>query len=520
MLDTSIQMMFSTVITSIIAGLLLFYKSGMSVNDITSYIKIYTRFKSHNPLEFNPSIAPVLKTKGLTSSTNQLFRYSFNKNEEYALRWFVKYHLNKPYIIPNGDYTNGIDVKSKDMFCNDAYLNGNIEKIFESANDISFPVWYDTSGYWCHMIFPTKYSINDYVRIESYSLTAVNNCIASIYSLKDTIETHISLLKKNEYKIHKVVPDDSKNCNLKFLGLTSSNKTFRSLFFERKEYILSVLEKFKNKTLFPKHVPIDNKLGIILHGTPGTGKTGFITALANYLERDVVIINMNKIKTCAQMDFVFENAKNKVLVFEEIDCMESLRKRGGVVSGEVNNNSNALMDMKDMMVMMALSSNTTANNNTSAPPPAVAVGSNAPPQTTSRENSAFGNLITDEINTKKDILDLGYILSKLDGIESGDGRIIVATTNHIEMLDPAILRPGRFGIHLHFKNTTRENLCKIINMFYETNLTVEDLATYEDYKWSPAEILQYCIIYTDPRELIQFLSTHSPKLDLIYHTIG
>ena len=35
------------------------------------------------------------------------------------------------------------------------------------------------------------------------------------------------------------------------------------------------------------------------------------------------------------------------------------------------------------------------------------------------------------------------LLNVLDGIVDTPGRIVVMTTNHIETLDPALIRPGR-----------------------------------------------------------------------------
>lgn len=43
------------------------------------------------------------------------------------------------------------------------------------------------------------------------------------------------------------------------------------------------------------------------------------------------------------------------------------------------------------------------------------------------------------------------LLTELDGLlskKSGDGVFLLATTSRKELLDPAILRPGRIGIHL------------------------------------------------------------------------
>ncbi|MBI3014704.1 MAG: AAA family ATPase [Candidatus Tectomicrobia bacterium] len=44
---------------------------------------------------------------------------------------------------------------------------------------------------------------------------------------------------------------------------------------------------------------------------------------------------------------------------------------------------------------------------------------------------------------------VNQILAELDGIEPLSSITVVAATNRTDLLDPAILRPGRFGIHIH-----------------------------------------------------------------------
>jgi chaperone BCS1 len=96
----------------------------------------------------------------------------------------------------------------------------------------------------------------------------------------------------------------------------------------------------------------------------------------------------------------------------------------------------------------------------------------------------------------EDKLDIGYILSKLDGLESADGRIIVATTNYPERIDSALLRPGRFGIQLKLGNCTRSMMVDILGMAYQLvdkEEVREKLKNVEEYKISPAELLQLVI---------------------------
>ena len=55
-----------------------------------------------------------------------------------------------------------------------------------------------------------------------------------------------------------------------------------------------------------------------------------------------------------------------------------------------------------------------------------------------------------ELGEKEKVI-LSELLNFLDGPSSPDSCIIIATTNHIEKLDPAIIRSGRFDIKIDGK---------------------------------------------------------------------
>lgn len=80
-----------------------------------------------------------------------------------------------------------------------------------------------------------------------------------------------------------------------------------------------------------------------------------------------------------------------------------------------------------------------------------------------------GNKTREEVNT------LGKVLNFMDGINSLDNVIYVFSTNHIDKLDPALIRPGRIDLVLEIDYVNSETLDKFLMFHYGKHLPKDRL---------------------------------------------
>ncbi|KAJ1295442.1 hypothetical protein BS78_01G224400 [Paspalum vaginatum] len=149
------------------------------------------------------------------------------------------------------------------------------------------------------------------------------------------------------------------------------------------------------------------KRGYLLHGPPGTGKTSLIAAIANLLEFDIYDIELTAVESNSDLRRLLASTRPKsLIVVEDIDCSLSLFDRTRTPSPTTDDD-----DAEQEHTMMSFV------------PPTMMV----PPA----------------MNRKK--ISLSGVLNFVDGLWSScvGERLVVFTTNHVDRLDPALLRPGR-----------------------------------------------------------------------------
>merc|ERR1712165_682984 len=245
----------------------------------------------------------------------------------------------------------------------------------------------------------------------------------------------------------------------------SSGKTFKNIFFPEKEKLIKKINFFlENESWYSQH-GTPYMFGLLLHGEPGCGKTSTIKAIANMTQRHIVSVPLKNVKTISDLYNALYGGKinksnipmkKRLYVLEDIDCAgldDIMKKRVAEPQKPAEINPNE-------------------NNENKKPEPKV---------------------------EEKTEIKLSDLLEAFDGVLEMNGRMMVMTTNHLEKLDPALIRPGRVNLSLEFKRCTKQAIGEFFETFFP-NLPL-DMENVQDGVWTPAEVAQICINHQDDVEL-------------------
>ncbi len=179
------------------------------------------------------------------------------------------------------------------------------------------------------------------------------------------------------------------------------------------EMMIDRIQIFENNKMEYRRLGVPHRLGIMLEGPPGTGKTSTILALASHFDAVLKIINLSGMDDKALTELCSGGRQQhhlRFLVFEDADVAFEGREQ------------------KDEGFMKGVT---------------------------------FSGL-----------------LNAIDGLSSGESRILFMTTNHIEKLDPALIRPGRIDLLINVDLLDSNQTERMYNRFFDDGNSFEFITQF------------------------------------------
>ncbi|XP_068647799.1 AAA-ATPase At5g57480-like [Aristolochia californica] len=234
--------------------------------------------------------------------------------------------------------------------------------------------------------------------------------------------------------------------------------TFETLAMDpmKKKEIMDDLKAFAEGESFYQKTGRAWKRGYLLYGPPGTGKSSMIAAIANYLSYDIYDLELTEVHTNSELrKLLMKTTSKSIIVIEDIDCSINLTNRKKPKSDNVS----------PIEMRTGINSSEDGNNNT---------------------------------------ITLSGLLNFTDGLWSccGSERIFVFTTNHIEKLDPALLRCGRMDMHIFMSYCSFEALKILVRNYLGVDMDGDDFSdglvkeleeVIEEAEMTPADISEVLI---------------------------
>ena len=197
-----------------------------------------------------------------------------------------------------------------------------------------------------------------------------------------------------------------------------------------KERLIADIEKFKRASQRYRRLGVPYHRGYLLYGPPGTGKTSLVSAIAARFEMSIYAINLTEFNDRSLVRAINDVPRNSIVLFEDIDCMRSGKARDVVETR---------------------------------------------PATKELHRAADKNEVLDQLGVT-----LSGLLNVLDGFHAPENVLFVMTSNRIENLDAALLRPGRIDYRLYMGAATCEQKAELYRRFFpicsefEAQLFVEE----------------------------------------------
>ncbi|KNC20885.1 hypothetical protein FF38_00320 [Lucilia cuprina] len=183
------------------------------------------------------------------------------------------------------------------------------------------------------------------------------------------------------------------------------------------EQIISDCKEFISNSQWYTDRGIPYRRGYLLYGPPGCGKSSFITALAGELEYGICLLNLSERGlTDDRLNHLLNVApEQSIILLEDVDA--------------------AFASREDV----------------------------------SKQSAAYDGL---------NRVTFSGLLNCLDGVASTEARIVFMTTNYLDRLDPALIRPGRVDVQTYVGFCSEYQLVEMFKRFYkQEDNSVNDYAS-------------------------------------------
>ncbi|KAH9913084.1 uncharacterized protein BXZ73DRAFT_107061 [Epithele typhae] len=240
--------------------------------------------------------------------------------------------------------------------------------------------------------------------------------------------------KDAEHRVHIFMADTSYGC-WRWNG-ARQKRPMSSIVLEPgvKDMILADCKDFLASEDWYAERGIPFRRGYLLHGVPGSGKTSLIHSLAGELGLDIYVVSLS----------------SKGQVVSRMMSDNTLT----TLMGNVPSRCILLLEDLDAAFTRGISRDESSTGVPTAAGSSSSTGSSSKASAKNKEESDGSTL------------SLSGLLNSLDGVAAAEGRLLFATTNHIERLDPALSRPGRMDVWVNFKHATKWQAEGIFKCFF------------------------------------------------------
>ena len=260
-------------------------------------------------------------------------------------------------------------------------------------------------------------------QVKKYTIITYNLSPKFVESFEKDMLHHKDVILKNNPKARtiKIYKDDhdSDGTTYWYEDQTIPKRSIDTIYLpsDQKELLMDTINTFfESKKFYRKH-GIPHNLKILLYGPAGTGKSSLVKAIASHWNMNIYECIGGKNGKYIPNAITSNNEKDgnyKLYSISDIDKYPTLINEPDI-------------DMKK-------SKDKDKENNIDY-------------------KQQFGNMI-----------------NALDGILSGEDKVIIMTTNHIEKFSDVILRPGRIDLKLEISYITPEVFSDYVKIFYNVEL--------------------------------------------------